>query len=112
MPSFHPSLGVSYNDLDLAYKRQERYEEELLACQKCLEIRRRCLPEGHWAFAIILNNLANILYWLEHNDEALELSAQAVEMATRALGVDHSTTEICRTTFDGISAEREESQDI
>lgn len=112
LPSLHPSLGVSYNDLGSAYKQQERYEEALLAYQKSLEIRRRCLSEGHWAFAVIFNNLANILYWLERDDEALQLSGQAVEIATRALGMDHPTTEICRETFDGISAEREESQGI
>ena len=110
LPSIHPSLAVSYNDLALAYNRLERYEEALPAYEMALEIRRRSLPEGHWVFAIMYNNLANTLYWLDRDDEALELSVRAVDIATRSLGVDHPTTGICKETFDGISGMHEESQ--
>ena len=109
LPPLHPSLAVSYNDLGSAYKKQERYEEALLAYQKSLEIRHRCLPADHWTFAVIFNNLANVLYWLERDDEALQFNAQAVELATQTLGTNHPTTEICRETFDGISADRRET---
>ncbi|CAF1344712.1 unnamed protein product [Adineta ricciae] len=108
LPSLHPALAVSYNDLGILYHRQKRYEQALSAYEHCLEIRRRVLPETHYALAIIYNNMANTLYWLERDQEALGMSQRAVDISIKSLGADHPMTMTFRDTFEGISASNNE----
>ncbi|CAF2765702.1 unnamed protein product [Rotaria sp. Silwood2] len=108
LPSTHPSLATSYNDLGVLYHRQESYEQALSAYDSCLQIRRRSLPETHPALAIIYNNMANTLYWLEREKEAMEFSLRAVDIGTHSLGENHPMTSTFRDTLEGICSANEE----
>ncbi|CAF3209077.1 unnamed protein product [Rotaria sp. Silwood2] len=108
LPSAHPSLATSYNDLGVLYHRQESYEQALSAYDSCLQIRRRSLPETHPALAIIYNNMANTLYWLEREKEAMEFSLRAVDIGTHSLGENHPMTSTFRDTLEGICSANEE----
>ncbi|CAF1479383.1 unnamed protein product [Adineta steineri] len=102
LPSTHPSIAESLNNLATIYYGQEHYDQALNIYQKCLDIETKSLPTGHPSLAITYNNIAYTYYHKEQYQQALEHSLKAIELSTHAPGDQHPNTQTFRDTFETI----------
>ncbi|CAF1665420.1 unnamed protein product [Didymodactylos carnosus] len=88
IPSNHPSLVRTYNNIAQTYQAQGDPAQALEYLEKTLEIKVNSLPPKHGDFAITYNNLALALNDQGRYEEALKYMKMAYEIDILNLSAD------------------------
>ncbi|UJR18965.1 hypothetical protein I4U23_022094 [Adineta vaga] len=99
LPSTHPTIAESLNNLATIYYEQKRYDQALNMYKKCLDIETKSLLIEHPSLAITYNNIAFTYYHKGFYQDALDYSLKAIELSTRALGEIHPNTQSFQNTL-------------
>ena len=60
LPSNHPDLALSYNNIGAVYYNMGEYSKALSSFEKALEIRKQSLPSNHPDLAKSYNNIGTV----------------------------------------------------
>lgn len=89
LPSDHPDLAISYNNLAQMYRALGEHQKNLEFIQKALAIREKALPSDHPDLAKWYNNLAVAYGGLGELLKNLEFDQKALSIREKALPSDH-----------------------
>ena len=82
-------LATVYDNVSVAYRFVERYDEAISACKKGRDMRRIILGEESADYALSLNNLALIYYYMQEYGKAKELFENALNIKKQVLPEIH-----------------------
>jgi len=89
LPSDHPYLATSYNNLAETYGALGEYRKRLEYNEKALSIREKVLPEDHPGLAVSYNNLSTTYHELGEYQTAIEFSLKALSIREKVSPSDH-----------------------
>lgn len=89
LPTGHPAIALSLNNLAELYRAQGRYEEMEPLLMEALAIHRQALPTGHPDIAANLNNLAGLCEVQGRYEEAEVLHKEALAIWQQVLPAGH-----------------------
>lgn len=82
-------LATVYDNVSVAYRYVERYDEAINACKKGRDMRRIILGEESADYALSLNNLGLIYYYMQEYEKAKELFENALNIKQQVLPEIH-----------------------
>jgi len=89
LPSEHPDLAISYNNLAETYRALGEHQKSLKYNQKALAILKKKLPPDHPHLAVAYNNLAGTYYALGDFQKCVEHFEIALTIYEKALPPEH-----------------------
>ena len=78
LPSDHPDIAMSMNNLATTYTHLGRHDDALRLNEETLAFRKRILPSDHPYIAMSMNNLASTYSHLGRHDDALRLKEETL----------------------------------
>ena len=95
----HLRMAVLHNGAGVALQNLERYDEALGVYENSLERYEKVLDKSDPRIVLVLNNIGIALKARGRYKEAVVRHRQAFDIARRALGDDHPTTDLCRRSL-------------
>jgi Tfp pilus assembly protein PilF/energy-coupling factor transporter ATP-binding protein EcfA2 len=89
LPSNHPFIATSYNNIGVIYKNKGDNDKALEYYYKSLEIYKETLPPNHPDMATSFNNIGVIYKNKGDNDKALEYYYKSLEIRKETLPQNH-----------------------
>ncbi|CAF0841786.1 unnamed protein product [Adineta steineri] len=91
LPSNHPDLGMSYNNIGNIYNKKGNYLEALLYYENALKIQEKSLPPDHLDLGISYHNIGTVYRNMRDYMQASEFFARAVNIGQRSLPSNDKT---------------------
>ncbi|CAF1358621.1 unnamed protein product [Adineta steineri] len=89
LPSNHPHLATSYNNIGVAYNSMGEYSKALSYYEKALEIWQKSLPSNHPSLATSYNNIGLVFQKMGEYSQALSYYEKALEIWQKTLPSNH-----------------------
>ncbi|CAF0774976.1 unnamed protein product [Adineta steineri] len=89
LPSNHPRLADSYNNISNVYTQRGEYSKSLSFHEKALEIRQTTLPSNHPNLATSYSNIGYVYTELGEYSKALSFHEKALEIRQKTLPSNH-----------------------
>ncbi|CAF0765573.1 unnamed protein product [Adineta steineri] len=89
LPSNHPYLASSYNNIGTMYIKMSNYPKALSSYEKALEIQQQSLPPNHPHFADSYNNIGLVHDSMGNYPKALSSHEKALEIKLQSLPPNH-----------------------
>jgi tetratricopeptide (TPR) repeat protein len=89
LPSIHPDLALSYNNIGDVYKGLGENEKALWCYEKALQMRQKLLPPNHPDLATSLNNIGDLYNDMTEYSKALSFYEKALQMRQKCLPSNH-----------------------
>jgi tetratricopeptide (TPR) repeat protein len=89
LPSDHPHIATSMNNLAMTYSALGRHQDALQLQEDVLAFRKRVLPSDHLDIATSMGNLASTYSDLGRHQDALQLKEDVLAFRKRVLPSDH-----------------------
>ncbi|CAF0721196.1 unnamed protein product [Adineta steineri] len=89
LPSDHPSLTASYNNIGSVYDKTGEYSKALSYYEKALEICQKTLPSNHHSLATLYNNIGSVYDKIGEYSKALSFFEKALEIRQKTLPSNH-----------------------
>ncbi|CAF0915691.1 unnamed protein product [Adineta steineri] len=89
LPSNHPSLTISYNNIGSLYDKIRKYSKALSSHEKALEIYQKTLPSNHPSLATSYGNIGLVYNNMEEYSKALSFHEKALEIRQRIFPLNH-----------------------
>ena len=89
LPSNHPSLASSFNNIGEVYRNMREYSTALSFYEKGLEICQKTLPPNHPSLAVSFYNIACLFTNMENYSKALSYLQRALDIWQRSLPPNH-----------------------
>ena len=89
LPSNHPNLATSYNNIGLVYRNMGEYSKALSSHERSLEIRKVALAPNHPDLANSYNNIGEVYRYMGEYSKALSSYEQSLEIRKVALPPNH-----------------------
>ena len=90
LPSNHPNLATSYNNIGLVYRNMGEYSKALSSHERSLEIRKVALAPNHPDLANSYNNIGEVYRYMGEYSKALSSYEQSLEIRKVVLPSNHS----------------------
>jgi tetratricopeptide (TPR) repeat protein len=81
LPSNHPTLAISYNNIASIYFKIGEYSKAASFHQKSLEIKQKTLPPNHPDLISSYNTIGTVFYEMGEYSKALSSFEQALEIS-------------------------------
>jgi tetratricopeptide (TPR) repeat protein len=102
LPSNHPDLAMSYNNIGNVCKNMGEYSKALSSHEKALEIKQQSLPPNHPDLAASYNNIGLVYYSMGEYSKARSFYERAVNIGQQSLPSNHPNLQIYRNNLEGI----------
>jgi tetratricopeptide (TPR) repeat protein len=89
LPSNHPDLATSYNNIGQVYSNMGKYSKALSSHEKALEIYQKTLPANHPLLATSYNNIGLVYDNMGEYSKALSSYEKALEIKQKSLPSNH-----------------------
>jgi tetratricopeptide (TPR) repeat protein len=89
LPSDHPDLAMSYNNIGNVYSTMRMYPKALVSHEKALEIRQQSLPPNHPDLAMSYDSIGSVIYCMNEYSQALPSHKKALKIRQQSLPPNH-----------------------
>jgi tetratricopeptide (TPR) repeat protein len=89
LPSNHPNLAISYNNIGNVYNNMGEYSKALSYYEKALEIYQKSLPPNHPNLATSYNNIGLVYDNMKEYSKALSYYEKDLEISKKTLPPNH-----------------------
>ncbi|CAF1429434.1 unnamed protein product [Adineta steineri] len=89
LPSNHPDLATSYNNIGSVYDSMGEYSKALSFYEQGLEICQKTLPSNHPSLATSYNNIGNVYDSMGEYSKAVSYYEKALEIQQKTLPLNH-----------------------
>ncbi|CAF1320867.1 unnamed protein product [Rotaria sordida] len=89
LPSNHPDLAQSYNNIGSVYRNMGEYSKALSSYQESLEIQKIALPPNHPSLAVTYNNIGLVYNYMDEYSKALSYYEKDLEISKKTLPPNH-----------------------
>ena len=101
LPSTHPSLAVSHNNIGNAYRNMGELLKALEAHEKALSIRKQSLPSNHRHLGMSYTNIGNVCCDMGEYSKALLCYEKDLKICESTLPANHPELAVCYNNIGG-----------
>lgn len=103
LPSNHPDLGITYNNIGDAYRSLSNYEKAISCYEKALKIQKESLPPHHHDLGTSYNSIGTVYKEKRDYINAYRYFEQAVKIGQRSLQSGADTLKVWRTNLESVT---------
>lgn len=95
LPSNHPLLATSYNNIECTYEQMGQFSKAFSFHEKALQIRQNVLPNDHLELAMSFNNISTIYDHIGEYSKAISYCEKALNIYKKNLPENHPDLAKC-----------------